>query len=368
MGSDITRQTVLHATHVALGARMAPFGGWDMPIQYPSGILLEHRAVRSAAGLFDVSHMGRLEIRGDAAQPFLQRMLTNNVAELAENQAHYSLLLDKKGGTQDDLLVYRLPGLFFLIVNAGNADADESWLRDLAPSGVQVNRTTESTGMLAVQGPQARAIVQGIADSPLPRIRYYHAASGVLAGVACLVSRTGYTGEDGYELICPADKTLKLWESLLTAGQGAGLMPAGLGARDTLRTEAGMALHGHELSTARTPFEANLHHFVAMTKGDFVGKDSLLRQGLEPPETLAGVMLESRAPARAGTELFRGESRVGGVTSGTISPTLGRSIAMAYVQRAYAAVGTELEADIRGQRHRASVVNLPFYTRRRKPE
>lgn len=360
------KRTPLHEVHVQLGARMAEFGGWDMPIQYPSGILAEHRAVRTAAGIFDVSHMGRLIVSGDGAEAFLQQSFTNDVASLRENQAQYSLLLDDDGGTLDDVLVYRLPGRFLVVVNASNRQSDLAWLLASLPGGVELRDDTESTGMLAVQGPRALEIVQRLTDVPLRDIRYYHCTEGIVGGAPCTISRTGYTGEDGVELICPARQAVALWDELVQAGSEAGLRPAGLGARDTLRTEAGMALYGHELTRDRTPLEAGLHRYVSMDKGDFRGRAALLRQGPTPPQTLVGLMLEGRVPARAGTPLYAGDHRAGVVTSGTFSPTLERSIAMAYVDRERAAEGTALEAEVRGTRHPARVVGLPFYHRRRK--
>lgn len=359
------RETPLHGVHVGLGARMAEFGGWDMPIHYPRGILAEHRAVRTATGMFDVSHMGRLVVSGDGAEATLQRAFTNDVASLRENQAQYSLMLADDGGTLDDVLVYRLPGRFLIVVNASNRLDDVAWLRSRAARGFELRDDTEETGMLAVQGPQALATVQRLTDVPLREIRYYHSAEGVVGGAPCTISRTGYTGEDGVELICPSLQAVALWHDLEQAGADLGLQPAGLGARDTLRTEAGMALYGHELSRDRTPFEAGLHRYVAMDKGDFHGRQALALHGVAPPETLVGIIVEGRVPARAETPLHAGDARVGAVTSGTFSPTLERSIAMAYVDRAHAAAGTRLEAEIRGNRHPARVVPLPFYHRRR---
>jgi len=345
---------------------MAEFGGWEMPIQYRAGILSEHRSVRSAAGIFDVSHMGRLIVSGDGAEAFLQRTFTNDVAALRENQAQYSLLLADDGGTLDDVLVYRLPGRFLVVVNASNRSGDLAWLRAGLPPGVDLRDDTEETGMLAVQGPRALEVVGRLTGVPLRTVHYYHSAEGIVGGAPCAISRTGYTGEDGIELICPAHQAVALWNELEQAGDDLGLRPAGLGARDTLRTEAGMALYGHELTRDRTPFEAALHRYVSMEKGAFRGRAALLRQGPTPPETLVGLIVEGRAPARAGTVLVSGDARVGVVTSGTFSPTLEQSVAMAFVAREHSADGIALAADIRGTKHPARVVPLPFYRRRRR--
>lgn len=363
---DTMRKTILHSIHTRLNARLGPFGGWHMPINYASGILAEHRAVRTSAGIFDVSHMGRLAVRGAGALPFLQRMVTNDVAALDIGEAQYSLLLHEDGGVMDDILVYHLREHYLLVVNASNADTDAAWLRQHLAGNVTLDDLSPATGMLAVQGPRTRGIVERLAEAPIRGIRYYHCADGVIAGIPCLVSRTGYTGEDGVELICPLDHTEHLWEAILREGSDEGILPAGLGARDTLRTEAGMPLYGHELTTERSPLEANLHRYVALEKGDFVGREAVINRGLQPQDSLVGILLDTRAPARAGTSILAGDQRIGEVTSGTLSPTLDRSIAMAYVTRTMATPGMPVQALIRHQSHPGSVTALPFYHRRRK--
>lgn len=359
-------QTPLHAAHVRLGARMVPFAGWEMPVQYGS-ILAEHAAVRHAAGLFDISHMGRVYVHGPEALPFLQDVTTNDVAALGEHQVQYSLLCRADGTTIDDILVYRLPEHFLVVVNAGNRARDLAFLREHLREGVTLVDDTENTAMLAIQGPQAIATVQALTPEDLGTLRRYHVRLGDVANDDVLLSRTGYTGEDGLELIVSAARAEAVWNALLEAGRERGVQPAGLGARDTLRTEAGLPLYGHELTDDTTPFEAGLGNFVALEKPHSVAGVALRRLSAVPlRRQLVGVRLTSRIPARAGSPVYAEGRQVGTVTSGTYSPTLQASIAMAYVDPAVRESGQAVEVAVRDQRYEASTVRLPFYRRPRR--
>ncbi len=361
------KRTPLFAEHQRLGGRMVEFGGWEMPVQY-SGIVDEHRAVRTAAGLFDVSHMGEFAVEGPGALAFLQSLVPNNVAKLAENQALYSQICNAQGGTIDDLLIYHLgPDRYMVVVNAGTMEGDWAWFSQHAAGKddlTLVNRSAE-TALIALQGPRALAILSTLTDTPLGDIGYYHCAPGTVAGVGCIISRTGYTGEDGFELYHPAAQAPALWRALLEAGTPHGLLPAGLGARDTLRLEAGFCLYGHELTEAITPLEADLGWSVKLKKGtDFIGRAALAQQKAEGlPRVRVGLAVRDRAVARAESAIWHGEERVGALTSGTMSISLGYPIGMGYVPPALAAPGTLLAVEVRGKRVPAEVVAMPFYHR-----
>ncbi len=360
------RRTPLHAAHLAAGARLVPFAGWEMPVQY-AGVIAEHQAVRTAAGLFDVSHMGEIAVEGAGAEAFVQGLTPNDVARLAPGQAHYSGLLTGQGGYVDDLLVYRLEaGRFLLVVNAANREADLAWIAERAPAGIEVADVSDRYGLLALQGPAAAAVLQPLVPIDLAGLKYYRFAETRVEGRPALVSRTGYTGEDGFELYVAPEDALPLWEALLAAGEARGVVPAGLGARDTLRLEAGMALYGHELDLTTTPWEAGLDWVVKLEKGDFLGRAALVRQREEGlRRALVGFELTERGIARAGCVVRAGEREVGRVTSGSWSPTLERAIGMAYVAVEHAAPGSELTVEVRGRPLAARVVPLPFYRRPR---
>jgi aminomethyltransferase len=359
-------RTPLHATHLRLGARMMPFSGWDMPVQY-AGILAEHAAVRSRAGLFDISHMGRVYVHGPEALAYLQNVTVNDVAALDEHEAQYSLLCREDGTTLDDILVYRLPAHFLVVVNAGNRERDLAFLQEHLRPGVTLTDDTLNTAMLAVQGPQARAIVQTLTQEDLATLGRYHIRLGDVANIDAMLARTGYTGEDGLEIIVAANRAEEVWNAVLDAGRNLALQPAGLGARDTLRTEAGLPLYGHELTDDTNPLEAGLDHFVTLEKPHFLAGAALRRIAAAPfTRRITGLQLQSRIPARAGSLIFAEGRQVGQVTSGTFAPTLQKSIAIAYVEPASAEPGRTIEVEVRGQRYAATTVALPFYRRPRR--
>jgi aminomethyltransferase len=361
------KRTPLYDEHRALGARLVEFSGWEMPVQY-SGILDEHRAVRERAGLFDVCHMGEFGAEGPGALDFLQGLVPNNVARLADGQALYTQICNEQGGTLDDLLIYRLGDQRYMtVVNAGTMESDWAWFTQQAAGHADVTLTNNSaeTGLIALQGPRAREILRPLTTTDLDAIAYYHFAEGTVAGIDCLISRTGYTGEDGFELYCASGDAVALWRALLTAGAPHGLIPAGLGARDTLRLEAGYCLYGHELNEQTSPLEAGLSWSVKLEKGhDFIGREALLaqkQQGL--PRKLVGIELRDRGVPRAGYAILREGATIGELTSGTVGPTLGTAIGMGYVSPQDAALGNEIAIDIRGKAVPAAIVALPFYKR-----
>ncbi len=365
MDSDSLLLTPLHAWHAANGGRMVEFGGWSMPVQYGS-IVEEHRAVRSGVGLFDISHMGRLDFDGPKALELLERVTTNHVARLVPGQIQYSLICNESGGVRDDVLVYRLPGgRFTMVCNASNREKVLGHLRasgDVAAAGL--NDKTQTTAMIAVQGPLAAGLVESIVETcDVSALGYYRCGLGsVLDGAPALISRTGYTGEDGFELIVPTEAAEPLWTRLMEAGLDRGTIPCGLGARDTLRLEAAMPLYGHELSEEVDPYEVGLGWAVKPGKGEFVGRTALIARKGSPRLARIGLTLEGKRIARQGAIVFGpGDRPIGQVSSGTFSPTLERGIAMALVERDYA--DSAVEVDVRGTRAGVSVVPLPFYRR-----
>ena len=365
--TEALKRTPLHSRHLQHGGRMVPFAGWEMPVQY-GGVIEEHRAVRTAAGLFDVSHMGEIRVRGAGAEALLDRLTPNDVRRLAPGRAHYSGLLTERGTYVDDLLVYRLAADDFLVVvNASNAARDFAWISERAGgSGAKVEDAGDRYALLALQGPRARDILSPLASAGAAALRYYGFLAGEVAGRPALISRTGYTGEDGFELYLAPEDAPEVWDLLLAAGAPHGLVPAGLGARDTLRLEAAMALYGHELDETTTPLEAGLSWVVKLDKGDFLGREALAAQRARGVERrLAGFEVTGRGIARQSCSVLHQGSAVGVVTSGTFSPTLGRALGMAYVPPALAAPATELAIDVRGKELPARVVEMPFYRRPR---
>lgn len=360
--------TSLHDSHISLGARMVDFAGWDMPVQY-AGPAAEHMAVRQAAGLFDVSHMGEIDIIGHDALALLQRLTTNDVSKLADNQVQYSALLNEQGGVLDDLLVYRINAEYFLlVVNASNTDKIFNWIRaHIASSKVEAHNVSGAYSLMALQGPRAEMILQSLTDHMLDRIPYYWSQRVNVDGVECRVSRTGYTGEDGFEIFCDPAHARHLWNRLLITGHEQGLAPCGLAARNTLRLEAAFRLWGNDMDEGTTPLEAGLGWIVKMNKGDFIGRDRLERQKREGlTRKLVGFEVMDRAPARDGYPAEIAGQEVSRVASGSPSPYLKKNIGMVYLPIEHTAVGTEFDIVIRGRRVPARVVETPFYKRERK--
>ncbi len=345
---------------------MVPFGGWDMPVEY-SGIADEHLAVRTRAGLFDVSHMGEIEIAGADALQALQHITSNDVSRLTVHQIQYSALTTPQGTFVDDVLTYKLADAhYMLVVNAANIIKDFTWISEhIAGMGDAMAVNTSSRyALLALQGPAALEILQGLTGASLGELKYYWFTTGEVANVRCTISRTGYTGEDGFELFVPPASAERVWDAVLQAGRGAGVVPAGLGARDTLRLEAGMRLYGNDMDETTTVLEADLGWIVGWKKADFLGAEVLRAQRADgPPRRLVGFEIDDRGIARHGYDVYIGEVKVGTVTSGTQTPFLKKAIGMAYVPVASAAAGTELDIDVRGRRVRARVVPMPFYKR-----
>lgn len=358
------RKTALNSIHRRLGAKMVNFGGWDMPLEY-SGILAEHEAVRTRAGLFDVSHMGELEIRGPGALQLVQWVTCNNAAKLIVGQAHYSGLMTSRGTFVDDLLVHKISDTHYLLcVNAGNQDADFDHVAANNKFDAQVENAGPRYSQLAIQGPRAKAILQQITPVALDPIRYYHFTFGKVSGIDCLIARTGYTGEDGFEIYFAPEHSEKLWNDLMHAGDSAKMIPCGLGARNTLRLEAGMCLYGHEIDDATTPWEAGLAWICKMEKAPFLGSDVLAQQKQTGvPRKLIGFEMLDKRIGRDGYPVLIAGREAGRVTSGCPAPFLKKNIGMAYVPPQSTAVGTDIEISIRGQAAAARIIPIPFYKR-----
>jgi aminomethyltransferase len=368
MSSETALKTPLYAWHQSHGGRMVEFGGWLMPVQYTS-IVEEHQAVRERVGLFDISHMGRLTFDGPDALAWLEHVTTNHVARLEENQIQYSLMANGGGGLIDDVLVYRIPFGYVLVCNAANrAHVLAQLERHREGRTARLTDRTPDTAMIAVQGPRALETVGPLFNAPLNALKYYHLTMGrVLGDVDTVVSRTGYTGEDGLELIVGAHSAERVWEALMDSGRAHGVRPCGLGARDTLRFEAAMPLYGHELNEAVNPYAAGLGWAVKLGKGEFVGRDALAEFKGRPGQVRVGLRLEGKRIARLGSEVFRDGEPAGLVTSGTFSPTLQQSLAMALVDPDSATPDRPLSVDVRGHNEPAKVVPLPFYRRAAAP-
>jgi aminomethyltransferase len=362
-------RTPLYAWHIAHGARMVEFGGWDMPIQYTT-IVEEHQAVRTGAGLFDISHMGRLVFEGEGALDFIQHLWTNDAATMKPGQVRYGLVCNEQGGILDDVLVYRLAPFWLMVVNASNREKILAWIsRHQVGRNVRVTDRTFDWGMLAVQGPQALPTdpkASGLPADPRP-LRYYFAEGTATPSGVGIVSRTGYTGEDGYEVIVPAGDLVRLVETIQK--QSPHVKPCGLGARDTLRLEAAMPLYGHELNESIDPLQAGVGWAVKLDKGPFLGQDALRRKQQDASRRVrVGLELAGRRIGREGAAVLAGTQTIGQVTSGTFAPTLNKAIAMAYLDPAYAAAGTDCAVDVRGKAEPATVVSLPFYRRPKRAE
>ncbi len=369
--SATARRTALYERHVELGARMVEFAGWEMPVQY-SGILAEHQAVRSAAGLFDLGHMGEVEFDGPDAEAFLQWTTTNDVSLLQPGQAQYSLLPNETGGVVDDIIVYRKTGdakAYFVVVNASNRERDVAWWQELRSRrgdlDVTVTDVSDRTGMIAIQGPNAELISVKVTDAELPAIEYFTWTSATVAGVEAMIARTGYTGEDGFEFYSSYDDIAAIWDALLVAGSDDGLVPVGLGARDTLRLEARMPLYGQELGDDISPYEAGLGWAVKLDAKEFVGREPMAATKASKPKrrTVGFTTIERSGAPRTHCKVFAGDAEIGEVTSGAFSPTLQKNIGLALIQREYAGVGKPLHVEIRGKRVSAEQAKTPFYKR-----
>ncbi len=365
--AESMRKTPLHEAHVAAGARLVDFSGWSMPVQY-SGVIAEHMAVRTAAGLFDVSHMGEAEIRGAQALEFLQFVTSNDVSRLKPGRAHYTALTTPQGTVVDDLLIYmRGESEYLLVLNAANTNKDVSWLVEHAARfDVEVHDASGEWCQLALQGPQAAKIMERLLPERLTKLRYFRFVETELAGVTSVISRTGYTGEDGFEIYAPWSAGPSLWRTILEAGEPDGAVPVGLGARDSLRLEAKLALYGNDIDETTTLIEADLGWIVKLDKGDFLGREVLAAQSERGVERkLVGFEMEGRGIARHGYPVTCGSARVGHVTSGSFAPFLKKNIGLAYVPVELEAIGSELHVEIRGRQEAARVVATPFYRRPR---
>ena len=351
-------KTPLYKRHVALGGRMVDFGGWELPQQYTS-IRDEHLAVRQVAGLFDISHMGRFRVTGDASFDFLQSLLTNDLSRIGYGRAQYNLMCNEAGGILDDLVVYWGEEGFFVVVNAANREQDLAWMRSHAPAAVEIEDRTIELALVAFQGPRAEELTpaEGLDDLP-----YFGFRPGVVAGVSGLISRTGYTGEDGFEIFVPADRVEHVWDAILEKGTHAGVLPAGLGARDATRLEAALRLYGNDMDQTVNPYEAGLGWTVRVDKGSFVGREALMKVKAEGPKrTLVGLQTAAGDIARHGAAVSSQGRDIGTVTSGTHSFFLGHPIALAMVEVASLRVGETAAVDVRGREASAEVVQLPFY-------
>lgn len=362
------KRTPLHDSHVLLGARMVEFAGWDMPVQY-SGPIPEHLAVRQAAGLFDVSHMGEIEVRGADALALVQRVTTNDAAKLQNNQVQYSTMINDQGGVIDDLLVYRINETYYLlVVNASGTDTDFEWIKQHAEAlNVEVHNTSDAFALIALQGPRSEFILQRISNHMLDHIPYYWSQEVAVDGIACRVSRTGYTGEDGFEILCHAADARHIWNRLLVIGQVDGLIPCGLAARNTLRLEAAFRLYGNDMDPTTTPLEAGLGWVVKLNKGDFIGREALRQQKAEGLlRKLVGFEVLDKAPARDGYPVVVNGQPVSAVASGSHAPFLKKNIGMVYLPIAHTQIGTEFSIVIRGREVPARIVEMPFYKRERR--
>lgn len=372
MTAAALKQTPLNALHRRMGGRMVDFGGWDMPVQYPAGTVEEHLRTRTHAGLFDVSHMGEIDVRGADAISFVNQLCSNDASKLVDGQAQYSALTTPDGTVVDDLLVYRFAAdHLLLVVNAGTTEKDWDWISSHRTNqAVELQNLSSFYCQIALQGPDALAILQTLTDTPLAEIKYYHFRIGDVDGVHSIISRTGYTGEDGFEVYAPPDRAEQIWNSILDAGKydtPEGVIPCGLAARNTLRLEAGMALYGHEIDETTTLLEANLGWICKLDKGDFTGREHLAKQKEDGvKQKLVGFEMTDRGIGRDLQDVYIGGERLGRVTSGSPAPFLKKNIGMAYVPVQFANVGQELEIDVRGRKVGAVVVPVPFYKREKK--
>jgi aminomethyltransferase len=366
MSTENLKKTPLNEVHRNLGGKMVDFGGWDMPVQYTAGVIAEHMATREKAGLFDVSHMGEIWVEGEDAIAFVNRITTNDVTKLVDGQAHYSALTNENGGVVDDLLVYRFDeGKLLLVVNASTTEKDWDWITShVKDEAITLTNASKDYCQIAVQGPKALEIAQKFTDVNLSEIKYYHFTVDKFDGVEAIISRTGYTGEDGFEVYADKDEAVRLWNDLMEAGAQYGILPAGLAARNTLRLESAMSLYGHELSDDISPLEAGLGWICKINKGEFTGREHLAKlkeKGLK--KKLVGFEMVDKGIARDEMEVYVGDEKVGYVSSGSPAPYLKKNIGLAFVPTEFAKTGQEITIDVRGKKLAAVIVPTPFYKR-----
>lgn len=360
------KKTPLYDLHLRMGGKIIDFGGWALPVEY-EGIIKEHETVRTAAGLFDVSHMGEMIVQGPDAENYLQKMLTNDISPMHNFQVYYTLMCYPDGGVVDDLIVYRYnPQHYLLVVNASNKDKDFAWLKQHAAGQVSVTDVSEDYAQFAIQGPRAQTILQGLTTTDLNQLKFFHFIPELrVAGIPALVSRTGYTGEDGFELYLQPAQAPALWQALLTEGESSGLVPVGLGARDTLRFEAALPLYGQELSAKITPLEAGLGLFVKLAKEDFIGREALNKQKeAGVPRKLVGFEMIDRGVPRGGYQVLANGAPAGVVTTGGFSPSLKKNIGLAFIESGHAQEGQIIEIVVRQKNLKAKIISKPFYQKR----
>jgi len=358
------KKTALYNRHVVFGAKMVPFAGFIMPVQYSSGIIDEHLTVRNKVGVFDVSHMGEFEFRGADTEKFLNYITTNNVAKLEQGGIQYSSMLYDDGGVVDDLLVYRFEDHYMTVVNAANLDKDFDWMKRHLEGDVEMKDVSDQTSLLAIQGPDALPLIKRITNAPLDEIVYYNFRLGQVAGVNAIISRTGYTGEDGFELYVDRGDSGQLWDAVFEAGEEYGVKPIGLGARDSLRLEVCFNLYGNDMDQTTNPIEAGLGWIVKSKKlGGFIGKQPVLDAKARTTRKLVGFVLNQKGIARHNSEIYLENEKIGQVTSGGFSPVLDKPIGLAYVDKPHHEIGTMIEIDLRGRRMEAEIVQTPFYKR-----
>lgn len=358
------KKTALYEVHKSLGGKIVNFAGYWMPIQY-AGIMQEHKRVRSTVGLFDISHMGEFVVRGDSAFAYLQKLTINDVSKLSVNQAHYTAMCYEDGGIVDDLLLYRFEDYYLMVVNAANIEKDWQWAQQHLSSNVSIENKSDETSLLALQGPKAQNVLQKVTSHDLDRIKFYWFTQTVVADVEMNISRTGYTGEPGFELMFPREHSEKVWDAVMEAGREYDIEPIGLGARDTLRLEMKMCLYGHDIDQTTNPLEAGLGWITKLDKGDFIGREALLKVKEEGKKRkLVAFELEGKAFPRQGYDIYDNGTKIGEVTSGTFSPMLNKGIGLGYVPIEKSKVGTEIAVEIRGDKKPAHIIKPPFYKKK----
>ena len=360
------KRTPLYNEHKKLGAKIIEFAGWEMPVSY-SSIIEEHKAVRASAGLFDIGHMGIMTVSGKGALELIQELTTNDASKLPDFKAQYSIVCNEAGGAEDDVLVYKLPQEYMIIVNAANAENDLSWFKSHAAEKAAVRLEYDKKALLSLQGPKAEQILSSLTD--IKSLKHNLCAEGKIDGIECLISRTGYTGEDGFEFLVSASDAEKAWQLILEKGSSEGLLPCGLGARDSLRLEAGLPLYGHEYNEEIGPIEAGYSWAVKFEKGEFVGKEALLARKENLKQALVGIKLKDKGIPRQGYAVFKDpalEEKIGEITSGTFSPSLGYGIGLAYLKKEYTIKGLNVFVEIRGKAAPGEIVSLPFYPHKYK--